>query len=34
MFVMSCGGSGHLLLPNAFFIRVSLAGEDLLDIEQ
>jgi hypothetical protein len=34
MFVVSCGSPRHLLLPEAFLVRVSLAGKNLLQIEQ
>jgi hypothetical protein len=34
MFVVPGGGSDHLLLPKAFFIRVGLAGQDLLNMEK
>jgi hypothetical protein len=33
MFVESAGSSRHLLLPKAFFIRVSLASKDLLELD-
>ena len=33
MFVESSGSPRHLLLPKAFFIRVSLASKDLLELD-